>query len=62
MILKTLILRDLFLYIFHCGDIDRTYERLKARGCAIEPPQTQFYGGREMTLTDPDGNVLLFLS
>ena len=48
--------------VFHCGDIDRTYERLKARGCAIEPPQTQFYGGREMTLTDPDGNVLLFLS
>ena len=49
------------LIVINCEDMDATYAMLKERGYAVEPPVMQFYGGREMQLSDPDGNHILFL-
>ncbi|MFC2038208.1 VOC family protein [Chloroflexota bacterium] len=48
--------------VMKCEDIDQTYQELKEKGYAVDPPEMQFYGGREMNLVDPDGNEVLFLS
>ncbi|MEE8412931.1 MAG: VOC family protein [Dehalococcoidales bacterium] len=48
--------------VMKCEDIDQTYEELKEKGYAVNPPEMQFYGGKEMNLVDPDGNEILFLS
>ena len=48
--------------VFSAGEhMDEVYERIKAAGIEIEPPYTAEWGGREMALTDPDGNSILFL-
>ena len=43
------------------GKLDETYQQFKAAGIDCRPPFTAVWGGQEMTLTDPDGNTLLFL-
>jgi len=50
------------IIVMKCDDIDQTYEELKEKGYAVNPPEMQFYGGKEMNLVDPDGNEILFLS
>jgi len=42
-------------------DIDKTYSDLKNKGYAVSEIELMSYGGREMNLTDPDGNKILFL-
>jgi catechol 2,3-dioxygenase-like lactoylglutathione lyase family enzyme len=42
-------------------DVDALYRTIRARGVYIDnPPQDAPWGGREMSLTDPDGNRLRF--
>jgi len=47
--------------VLTCDDMDQSYAELKSKGYDITEPELMFYGGREMHLTDPDGNKLLFL-
>jgi len=47
--------------VIGCDDMDKTYADLTAKGYAVTAPELMFYGGREMNLTDPDGNKILFL-
>jgi predicted enzyme related to lactoylglutathione lyase len=50
------------LIVLKTDDMDGDYAKLKAAGFAITAPETMFYGGREMRLTDPDSNQILFLN
>ena len=48
------------LYVF-CDDVDTLFERLSVAGTAIlRPPEDTHYRLREMAVTDPDGNMLVF--
>ena len=48
------------IYVFAVG-VDALHAQLAARGCPIESaPQDYFYGMREMSVRDPDGNRLTF--
>jgi catechol 2,3-dioxygenase-like lactoylglutathione lyase family enzyme len=48
------------IYVFADG-VDRLHEELRASGCEIEIPPTDFpYGMREMSVRDPDGNRITF--
>lgn len=50
------------LLVFDTGDkLDEVYARFRQAGVECEPPATAVWGGRELMLTDPDGNRLLFL-
>ena len=49
------------LLVLGCDDIDKTYRDLHSAGYTVEPPVVASYGGKEMYLTDPDGNSILFL-
>ena len=42
-------------------DIDKSYTEFKNEGYAVSEVELMFYGGKEMNLTDPDGNKILFL-
>jgi uncharacterized glyoxalase superfamily protein PhnB len=42
-------------------DIDKSYTEFMEKGYAVSEVEKMFYGGREMKLTDPDGNKILFL-
>lgn len=45
----------------HVADVDAYQKELKGRRLkASLPPTTQFYGLREMVVTDPDGYTLIF--
>jgi hypothetical protein len=43
------------------GKLNETYELIKSAGIACDPPFTAVWGGKELNLTDPAGNQLLFL-
>ena len=45
---------DVCLYM-GCPDPDAAFAELKARGLALQPPQTAPYGMRQLLLRDPDG-------
>ena len=45
---------------FHCDDVDALAAELAARGHPVEGPRDAVYGMREVTLRDPDGNLLCF--
>jgi len=48
------------IYVF-VADVDRLHAELQALGCPIEAPPTDFfYGMREMSVRDPDGNRITF--
>lgn len=48
------------IYVF-ATDVDKLHEELRARGCAIEVPPTDFaYGMREFSVRDLDGNRITF--
>ena len=43
------------------GRMEELYQRLRGAGFDCPPPKRAVWGGMEMSLTDPDGNQLLFL-
>ena len=45
---------------FHSDDIDGLAARLKSLGAQVDGPENRSYGMRELTLRDPDGNLLCF--
>jgi catechol 2,3-dioxygenase-like lactoylglutathione lyase family enzyme len=48
------------IYVFVAG-VDALHGELKSRGCPIESaPEDYFYGMREMSVRDPDGNRVTF--
>jgi len=48
------------IYVF-VTDVDRLHTELQDLGCPIEvPPADFFYGMREMSVRDPDGNRITF--
>ncbi len=49
------------LYFTTDGHVQEIYERLTAAGISCPPPVKTFWGGTELTVTDPDGNTILFL-
>ena len=53
--------RKIIEIVLTCKDMDESYTALTADGYAVTAPEVMFYGGREMQLTDPDGNHILFL-
>ena len=46
--------------VMQCSDINKSYYDLKESGYLVTEPELMFYGGKEMHLTDPDGNKILF--
>ena len=47
---------------FKCDDHEKTYHELKAKGIALEPPETVPWGdGKELFVKDPDGNTVYIL-
>jgi uncharacterized glyoxalase superfamily protein PhnB len=51
--------RSDFALYFGCQDVDAAYEELRPK-INLEPPKTAYYGMRQLTITDPDGFVLVF--
>lgn len=49
------------LYFTTGGKVMEVYETLKAAGIGCPEPVKTFWGGTELTVTDPDGNTILFL-
>ena len=47
--------------VFECDDHDKTYEELKRKGVELDPPKTAVWGGKELFVKDPDGNIILIL-
>ena len=43
-------------------DVDQLYEQLKARGAEVWPPADEGWGGRFITLRDPDNYRLFFVT
>ncbi|GJG87312.1 hypothetical protein tb265_24930 [Gemmatimonadetes bacterium T265] len=52
---------DVALYI-GCADVDHVYAHLRGRGLEAGPPHGTSYGMREVSVRDPDGFTLNFLS
>ncbi len=48
-------------FVFYCDDHDKTYGGLKEKGVTFDPPKTAVWGGKELTLKDPDRNIILIL-
>ena len=44
----------------HCDDVDALAAELTGKGCEVDGPRDAVYGMREITLRDPDGNLLCF--
>lgn len=49
-------------FYFICDDADRMYDELRNRGLNIAPPETAFYGMKQIHVQDPDGYELWFES
>lgn len=49
------------LYFTTNGKVEEIYENIKAAGIDCPEPIKTFWGGTELTVTDPDGNTILFL-
>jgi catechol 2,3-dioxygenase-like lactoylglutathione lyase family enzyme len=48
------------IYVFVAG-VDALHDELRGRDCPIErAPENYFYGMREMSVRDPDGNRITF--
>lgn len=54
------VVRNLFVFGTD-NKLDEVYCQFKGSGVECDPPATASWGGREMMLCDPDGNMLLFL-
>ena len=47
---------------FITDDVDAIYHRMQERGIEVSPPKIEFYGMKQVFLTDPDGRTLCFES
>lgn len=47
--------------VLNADDLDKTYKELIEKGLKIDPPITASWGGKELPITDPDGNKVLIL-
>ncbi|HZH30169.1 MAG TPA: VOC family protein [Pyrinomonadaceae bacterium] len=47
---------------FGVTDVDEYYEQLRAQGLALAPPSDEGWGGRFVTLEDPDHYRLFFVT
>lgn len=45
---------------FHVDDVDKLADRIGAAGLVFDGPRDTVYDMRELTLRDPDGNLLCF--
>ncbi len=50
---------NLFLRV---SDVDRYYDEIRSRGLNVAPPVDEGWGGRFITLQDPDGYRLFFFT
>ncbi len=48
-------------FIFGVDDVDKYYSQLEARGADVKPPIDEGWGGRFITLQDPDKYRLFFV-
>jgi catechol 2,3-dioxygenase-like lactoylglutathione lyase family enzyme len=49
-------------FFFGVADVDAFFERLSARGLDVAPPTDEGWGGRFVTLEDPDRYRLFFVA
>ncbi|MFN2578131.1 MAG: VOC family protein [Pyrinomonadaceae bacterium] len=49
-------------FVFGVSDVDSFYERLKARDVLVTDPRDEGWGGRFVSLQDPDGYRLFFVT
>lgn len=49
-------------FLFGVADVDAYYERLSAGGVEVAPPADEGWGGRFVTLEDPDRYRLFFVA
>jgi len=47
--------------VLECDDHEKTFNELKDKGVSLDPPITAVWGGKELYVRDPDGNVILIL-
>lgn len=47
--------------VFDTDDQQKTYEEIKTKGISINPPKKADWGGLELSLKDPDGNIVMIL-
>jgi uncharacterized glyoxalase superfamily protein PhnB len=47
--------------VFDHDDLDKLYTVLKEKGIELDPPKTADWGGKELTVKDPDGNTIIIL-
>ncbi|MGI6173778.1 MAG: VOC family protein [Christensenellales bacterium] len=47
--------------VLNADDVQSTYEEIKSRGIETDPPKTADWGGKELVLRDPDGNIVMIL-
>ena len=47
--------------VFICDDVELTYYELREKGVSLDPPVTASWGGKELSLLDPEGNKILLL-
>lgn len=47
--------------VFDAEDLQATYEEIKSKGITIDPPKQADWRGQELTLKDPDGNIVMIL-
>ncbi|MEW6732662.1 MAG: VOC family protein [Acidobacteriota bacterium] len=60
---KPMITRGRGMHLFlSVADVDRYYQQLTARGFKCTPPTDEGWGGRFITLKDPDGYRLFFFT
>jgi predicted enzyme related to lactoylglutathione lyase len=53
--------RGINLFI-NISDVDQYYQELKSRGMRLEPPADEGWGGRFITVKDPDGYRFFFFT
>lgn len=49
-------------FVLGVSDVEAYHERLKGEGLAVGPPSDEGWGGRFITLQDPDGYRLFFVT
>ena len=55
------VIKNMFVFDAPKDKLIETYQQFKDSGIECNPPVVADWGGMELTLTDPDGNTLLFL-
>ena len=48
--------------VFIVDDLKKTYQEIKSKNINIDKPRRADWGGQELILKDPDGNIVMFLT